>query len=97
MLKRAKVAHGPRTFLLSVKPWEGKGKEKEVLAKDLLHMFRDVQMSSRPVKIGNTTLKSWMLEGLRSCVKLCHGVLSRMEKSFLKQVSGDFWENWLTH
>lgn len=56
MLKEAKVANGPRTFLLSIKPREGGGREKEGLAKALLHIFRDAQMSSRPVKIGNTTL-----------------------------------------
>lgn len=76
---------------MSIKPRGGRGGGKEALAKDLLHMFRDELSTSQNRKYHPLKLDVGRAE------ELCESVpLSGMEKSFLKQISGDFWENWLT-
>lgn len=64
------MANGPRTFLLSIKAHEGRGRKKEALAKGLLHMFRDEPSTSQNRKYHPLKLDVGRFEELCETVPL---------------------------
>lgn len=92
--EKQRCQYGPRTFLLSIKPREGRGGNKGGFGR---RPFAHVQRCTDELPTSQNRKYHPLKLDVERSEELCETVPPRMEKSFLQQIPGDFWENWLTH
>lgn len=92
--EKQRCQNGPRTFLLSIKPREGRGGNKGGFGR---RPFAHVQRCTDELPTSQNRKYHPLKLDVERSEELCETVPPRMEKSFLQQIPGDFWENWLTH